>query len=259
MSGDDEMRTGRTIVVTGAASRRGIGRATVRRLLADGWNTALLDRDTTTLTEFSEELTETIVPGRIATADVDVSCPSDVRASLDAVACALPPIFGVVNLAGISSPTPYLDMADEEWQRVLEVNLSGTHHVTQAVLPRLVARNGGGRVVNISSVSAQRGGGTFSRTAYSTAKAAIIGFTRSLAREFGEHDITVNAIAPGPIDTDIMGGSLSDERKQAMISEQFLPRIGTVDDVAGVISFLLGQDAAFITGQTINVNGGLYL
>jgi 2-hydroxycyclohexanecarboxyl-CoA dehydrogenase len=108
-------------------------------------------------------------------------------------------------------------------------------------------------------VSAQRGGGTFSRTAYSAAKAGIVGFSRSLAREVGAYGITVNAISPGPIDTDIMGGKLTEERKAALIADQFLPRMGCVDDVAGAVSFLLGPDADFITGQTLNVNGGLYL
>ena len=249
----------RSILVTGAASPRGIGRATVRRLLLDGWNVALIDRDSAALTKFSRELEASTDPGRVAAATADISKSAVVREAVEFLASKLPPFFGVVNLAGISSSTRYLGIGETEWRRVLDINLSGAHYVTQAALPLLIKGGCGGRIVSISSVSAQRGGGTFSHTAYSTAKAGIIGFTRALAREVGAHGITVNAIAPGPIDTDIMGGALSEVQKIAMIAEQFIPRIGSVDDVAGVISFLLGPDAAFVTGQTVNVNGGLYL
>jgi NAD(P)-dependent dehydrogenase (short-subunit alcohol dehydrogenase family) len=132
------------------------------------------------------------------------------------------------------------------------------HFVSQRVAASL-AGHGIGRIVNISSVSAQRGGGTYSKTPYSVAKAGVIGLTRALARELGPFDVTVNAIAPGPIDTDIMGGTLTDERKREMAEDLLVNRIGTVDDVAAAIQFLLGEETGYITGQTLNVDGGLYL
>jgi NAD(P)-dependent dehydrogenase (short-subunit alcohol dehydrogenase family) len=114
-----------------------------------------------------------------------------------------------------------------------------------------------GRIVSISSISAQRGGGTYSKVAYSASKAGILGFTRALAREMGEHNITVNAIAPGPIDTDIMGGTLSDERKAQMSEGIMMGRVGTREEVAALIAFLLSEDAGYITAATYDINGGL--
>lgn len=122
-----------------------------------------------------------------------------------------------------------------------------------------MVRSGYGRIVNLSSVSAQRGGGTFSKTPYTVAKAGVIGLTRGLARELGPRGVTVNAIAPGPIDTDIMGGTLSEERKAAMAADGVLPRIGTPRDIAAAIAYLISEDAGFVTGQTLNVDGGLYM
>jgi NAD(P)-dependent dehydrogenase (short-subunit alcohol dehydrogenase family) len=122
-----------------------------------------------------------------------------------------------------------------------------------------MVRGGVGRIVSLSSVSAQRGGGTFSKTPYSVAKAGVIGLTRALARELGPHGITVNAISPGPIDTDIMGGTLTEERKQQLAEDLLVDRVGSTHDVASAIGFLISEDASFISGQTLNVDGGLYM
>jgi NAD(P)-dependent dehydrogenase (short-subunit alcohol dehydrogenase family) len=149
-----------------------------------------------------------------------------------------------------------MDVSPEEWDRVFAVNMKGAYLVTQRVLGGMIARRVG-RVVNISSVSAQRGGGTYSKVAYSASKAGIIGFTRALAREVGMHGITVNCVAPGPIDTDIMGGALSDERKAQMSEGTMVGRVGTQSEVAALISFLLGADSGFITAATYDINGGL--
>jgi NAD(P)-dependent dehydrogenase (short-subunit alcohol dehydrogenase family) len=116
-----------------------------------------------------------------------------------------------------------------------------------------------GRIVSVSSASAQRGGGTYSKVPYSAAKAAVIGFTRALARELGPHGITVNAVAPGPIDTDIMGGTLTDERKAQMSADTLVGRIGTVGEVAALLAFLMGEDAGYITAATYDINGGLQI
>ena len=118
---------------------------------------------------------------------------------------------------------------------------------------------GVGRVVSVSSVSAQRGGGTYSKVAYSASKAALLGFTRALAREVGQHGITVNAVAPGPIDTDIMGGTLTDERKEAMSADVLMRRVGTREEVAALLAFLLSEEAGWITAATYDINGGLHI
>jgi len=257
MNGSSTGRGDRTVVVTGAASPRGIGRATVARLARDGWSIGILDRDAAGAEELAVQLVD-IYGVQTRAAAADVSRGEQVRAAVEQLAAGLPPFYALVNLAGVSAPTPYLEMDDAEWERVIGINLSGVHYATHAVVPYLVEQ-GEGRIVSTSSVSAQRGGGSYSKTAYSAAKAGILGFTRSLARELGPHGITANAVAPGPIDTDLMGGTLTPERIAALTEDQLLSRIGTVEDVAGAISFLLGPDAAWITGQTINVNGGLYM
>jgi 2-hydroxycyclohexanecarboxyl-CoA dehydrogenase len=247
----------RTAVVTGAASRRGIGRAAAHRLARDGWCIGLLDIDEDDIVELAEELTATHGVKAEARA-ADVGDRDAVREAVDALEAALPPLIGLANVAGVSSPTPYLELDDDEWDRVMRINLDGVHHVTRRVAQAMV-RHGVGRVVSISSVSAQRGGGTFSKTPYSVAKAGVIGLTRALARELGPHGVTANAIAPGPIDTDIMGGTLSEERKAELVAELLTDRVGTPDDIASAIAFLLAEESGYITGHTLNVDGGMYM
>jgi 2-hydroxycyclohexanecarboxyl-CoA dehydrogenase len=246
-----------TAIVTGAVSPRGIGRAVAHRLASAGWSIGILDLDDDGCQELADELTR---DHGVAAAGVgvDISDRQSVRSAVDRLEASLPQIVGLVNNAGVSSPVPYLDVTYEEWHRVLSVNLDGVHYVSQRVAESLVTHRLG-RIVNLSSVSAQRGGGTFSKTPYSVAKAGVIGLTRSLARELGPFDITVNAIAPGPIDTDIMGGTLTSERKSELAEDLLVNRIGTVADIAAAIEFLLGEGAGYITGQTLNVDGGLYL
>ena len=182
----------------------------------------------------------------------------DVDAAYRRIEAELPPATALVNLAGVASPTPFLEITPEEWDRVLEVNLKGTFLVTQRALPAMIDA-GTGRIVNLSSISAQRGGGTFSKAAYSAAKAGVLGLTRAVAREMGEHGITVNAVAPGPVDTDIMGGTLSGERKAAMSQGTLVGRVASREEVAALICFLLGEDAGIITAATYDVNGGLQI
>ncbi|WP_159618870.1 SDR family NAD(P)-dependent oxidoreductase [Ruania rhizosphaerae] len=252
----DTFPSERTAIVTGAGSPRGIGRAVAHRLARDGWALGLLDIDGAAVRGLAEEIVA--AGGRAAGAGVDVSDRDAVRAAVAEVTDALPPVLALANIAGVSSPVPYLELEDGEWERVLRTNLFGVHYLTAAVAPAMVAA-GGGRIVSISSVSAQRGGGTYSKTPYSVAKAGVIGLTRSLARELGPYGITANAIAPGPIDTDIMGGTLSEERKAELVGDLVVNRVGTVDDIAASVAFLVGEESGYITGQTLNVDGGLYM
>jgi 2-hydroxycyclohexanecarboxyl-CoA dehydrogenase len=246
-----------TVIVTGAVSPRGIGRAVVDRLASSGWSIGVIDLDDAGSRAVAEEVHAKYgVPA--AGIGVDVSNEAGVRSAIDTLEAALPQIVGLVNIAGVSSPVPYLEVTSAEWRRVLDVNLDGVHYVSQRVAESLV-KNGLGRIVNISSVSAQRGGGTFSKTPYSVAKAGVIGLSRALARELGPYGVTVNAIAPGPIDTDIMGGTLTEERKVELAADLLVSRVGTVIDVAAAIEFLLDEESSFITGQTLNVDGGLYM
>jgi 2-hydroxycyclohexanecarboxyl-CoA dehydrogenase len=248
---------GRTAVLTGAASPRGIGRATADRLAGEGWAIAVLDIDADEARAAAVEIGDARGVPALGLG-VDVSDERAVDAAIAEVEAGLPPIAGLANLAGISSPTPFMNETVEGWDRVFAINMRGTFIVTQRVLRGMIERKRG-RVVSVSSVSAQRGGGTYSKVAYSASKAAIIGFTRALAREVGEHGITVNAVSPGPIDTDIMGGTLTDERKSAMAADTLMGRVGTREEVAALIAFLLGEDAGWITAATYDINGGLQI
>ena len=247
----------RTAIITGAVSERGIGRATANYLAAQGWNIGIIDLDDALCKAAAKELTAQYGV-RVHGAGANVADEVSVRAAIDSIEAELPQIVALANVAGVSSPVPYLELDAAEWNRVLSINLNGVHYATRRVAESM-ARNRIGRIVNISSVSAQRGGGTFSKTPYSAAKAGVIGLTRSTARELGEYDITVNAISPGPIDTDIMGGTLSEERKEELTRDLVVNRVGSTRDIAAAIAFLISEDGGYISGQTLNVDGGLYM
>lgn len=247
----------RSAVVTGAASPRGIGRATAMLLAERGWNIGILDVDERGSQRLADEITNRYNVKSYAVA-ADVGQEDQVRTAIDELEAALPPLSGLANIAGVSSPVPYLELTRDEWHRVININLNGVHYVTRRVAESMV-RQGYGRIVSVSSTSAQRGGGTYSKTPYSVAKAGVIGLTRALARELGPYGITVNAVAPGPIDTDIMGGPLTPARRAAMIDELLVNRVGVPQDVASSIAFLMSEDAGYISGHTLNVDGGLYM
>src|SRR5256885_4693094 len=243
----------RTAVVTGAASPRGIGRATAHRLARDGWSIAIVDLDREAVERTAAEIAEAF-PVRTLGVAADISDEVAVDDAIAAVEASLPPIVGLPNIAGVSSPVPFLDTTTAEWDRVFNVNIRGTFFVTRRVVPAMITA-GAGRIVSLSSVSAQRGGGTYSTVAYSAAKAAVIGFSRALARELAPHGITVNTVAPGPIDTDIMGGPLTDARRARMSADIPLRRVGTVHEVAALVAFLLSDDASYITAAPYDING----
>jgi 2-hydroxycyclohexanecarboxyl-CoA dehydrogenase len=254
----------RTAIVNGAGSRRGIGRGTAERLAREGWSVAILDVDAaaaaSAAAEISQiaEIRESTGPGGISVIGLgaDIADETSVDAAIAQVEARLPAVVALVNVAGVSSPTAFLDLTTAEWDRVVDVNLRGTYLVTRRVAPGMVERNLG-RIVSVSSISAQRGGGTYSKVPYSAAKAGIIGLTRALARELGPHGVTVNCIAPGPVDTDIMGGTLTQERKHEMTVGMPIGRVGTVREVAALLTFLCGEDAGYITAATYDINGGL--
>ena len=246
-----------TAVVTGAGSRRGIGRATALTLAAAGWNIAVLDLDEAGAKETADEAAGT--HGVRATGlACDVTDAASVEAALATLDGALPPVGALVNNAGITSPVPFLEVDDAEWERVFAVNVRGAYNITRRLAPGMTER-GFGRIVFLSSVSAERGGGVFGGVAYSAAKAGQLGFARALARELGPHGVTVNSVAPGLIDTDITGGALEGEKKTALLAGIPVGRNGRVEDVADLITYLCRPETGYVTGATYDVNGGSHI
>ncbi|MFP5367401.1 MAG: SDR family NAD(P)-dependent oxidoreductase, partial [Actinomycetes bacterium] len=179
----------RTVVLTGAASARGIGRAAADRMASEGWSVAILDINAEDAKAAAAEIGSNRAVKAIGVG-ADVSDAASVDRAISEIENSLPPIVALANLAGISSPTPFMETTVEEWDKVFAINMRGTFIVSQRVLKGMIERKLG-RIVSISSISAQRGGGTYSKVAYSASKAGIIGFTRALAREVGEFGVTV--------------------------------------------------------------------
>lgn len=249
--------TERTALLTGAANPGGIGHETAHYLAARGWHIGIIDIDAAAAQDAAQQLRERHGVQALGVA-ADASHREQVRSAVDEIEHELPQLVALATFAGVSSAVPYLDVTPEEWRRVLAINLDGAHWVTQRAAESMLA-HGVGRIVGISSCSAQRGGGTYSKTPYSASKAGIIGLMRSVAREFGHGGITANVVSPGPIDTAFMGGPLTDERRVSLAADGVLPRIGTPKDIAAAVAFLISEEAGFITGHTLNVDGGLYM
>ncbi len=247
----------KTAIVTGAGSKRGIGRATAHTLAAAGWNVAILDLDEASAKDAAQEIAEQRGVQAVGIA-CDVTDEASVESALAALDGSAPPVGALVNNAGITSPTPFLEVTGAEWDRIFAVNVRGAYNITRRVAPGMAER-GFGRIVFLASVSAERGGGVFGGVAYSAAKAAQLGFTRALAREIGPNGVTVNAVAPGLIDTDITGGALEGERKAELVAGIPVGRNGTVHDVADLITYLCREETGYITGVTYDVNGGSHI
>jgi NAD(P)-dependent dehydrogenase (short-subunit alcohol dehydrogenase family) len=247
----------KTAIITGAGSKRGIGRATAHAMAAAGWNIAILDLDEASAKDAASEVAERQGVQAIGVG-CDITDETSVESALVALDGSLPPVGALVNNAGITSPTPFLQVTGEEWDRIFAVNVRGAYNITRRVAPGMAER-GFGRIVFLSSVSAERGGGVFGGVAYSAAKAAELGFARALARELGPSGVTVNSVAPGLIDTDITGGALEGERKAQLVAAIPVGRTGNVHDVADLITFLCREETGYITGATYDVNGGAHI
>ena len=237
----------RVALVTGAS--RGIGAAIAERLAADGFRVA----GTATTDEGARGIEDALGDAGIGVV-LRLEDEASVTAAIDDVQsrCGAPAVL--VNNAGITRDNLLVRMSPEQWGDVLAANLTGLYRLTRPLL-RGMMRARWGRIINLSSVVARMGNAGQSN--YAAAKAGIEGFTRALAQEMGARGITVNAVAPGFIDTD-MTRALPDDARAALVERIALGRMGAAEDVAAAVSFLASDGAAYITGETLHVNGGLY-
>ena len=244
----------RVAVVTGAASLRGLGLATARLFAEHGAGVVILDVDETGARRASQSLSGSGHGSAACDVTDRVACETAVATILSSHGR----IDILVNNAGITSPQRLLEVTDESYDRVLDVNLRGTLHMTQATV-RAMQRQRAGSIINMSSASAQRGGGIFGGPHYAAAKAAILGYTKAAARELGRDNIRVNAVCPSLIDTDITAGLMTAETREAIMAAIPMGRIGTAAEVAGCCLFLASDLSAYVTGSEIDVNGGSHI
>jgi 3-oxoacyl-[acyl-carrier protein] reductase len=241
----------RVAFVTGAS--RGIGRATALSLCRAGFDIVMASPVIESNQEVAEEIRA--CSGRAMTVNLDVTSPDSVKEAFGKALKDKGRIDVLVNNAGVTRDGLAVRMKQADWDLVMNINLAGAFRCIQAVLPGMM-RARWGRIVNIASVVGQAGAA--GQANYAASKAGLIGLTKALAQEMASRGITVNAVAPGFIETD-MTKALPDEAKRKILASVPLARAGTPDDVAAAVKFLAGEDAAYITGHVLAVNGGLYM
>ena len=252
---EGQSEAARVAVVTGGGS--GMGRAICRRLAAAGHAVAVLDVDGDATERVAKEVEAD--GGRAIPVPVDVSDRAAVDAAMNEARGAFGPVGILVTSAGIEGFVSFLDISVEAWERMLAVNLTGTFHCVQSVVPDMIGA-GWGRIVTISSSSAQSG--TRRMAHYVASKGGVIAFTKALALDLASKGITVNTIPPGAIDTPMMRRPVESGAMASMdqvVARAPLGRLGTPEDIAAACAFLCSEEAGYITGQQINVNGAWYL
>ena len=239
---------GRCVLISGGD--RGIGAAAARAFYRAGYRVAVFYHSNAAAAAALEQE----LPGCIAI-QCDVASRPSCDVAFRAAEQALGRVDVLVSNAGIAQQKLFTDLTAEEWQRMLDVNLTGAFNLCQLALPGMIRRKTG-RILTVSSMWGQTGGSC--EVHYSAAKAGLIGLTKALAKEEGPSGITVNCVAPGVIDTDMMA-AFTAEDKAALAEETPVGRLGTADEVAGLLLFLAGEDAGYITGQVFGINGGLVI
>ncbi len=242
---------GRVALVTGAS--QGIGRAVAMELAKHGATVALAARNVEKLDAVKAEIVA--AGGKAESFALDVSSEESIKAVGKAVIAQMGPVHIAVNNAGVTRDGLAMRMKIADWNEVLSTNLTGAFLLTQALLPTML-RERWGRIINITSVVGETG--QAGQANYAASKAGLIGLTKSLARELASRSITVNAVAPGYIET-AMTAVLNEEQKNAMLGVVPLGRAGTDADIAAAVRFLASEEAGYITGHTLDVNGGMYM
>lgn len=245
---------GKVALITGAGRARGIGRATAELFVAHGGRVAMLDLDLQEVAAAAAPFGDSALALRC-----DVTSVADCVAAVEkAAAWGGGRIDALVNNAGITQKRPVLEITPDDYTLIDNVVLRGTLQMAQAVIPTMrKARSGS--IINVSSMSAQQGGGVFGGAHYCAAKAGVLGLTRAMAQEFGPENIRVNAIAPGLILTDFSRSGSTDESKHEKAQAWPLRRAGHPSEIASVCLFLASELSSFVTGSTLDVNGGAYM
>lgn len=242
----------RTVVVTGAG--RGIGKAIAAQFVAQGAKVAVVSRTEANSQGAADEM-NAAGPGSAKAYAVDISDFDAVAELGKQVADDLGPVGILVNNAGVTRDGLALRMSEEDWDTVMDTNLKGAFNAVKA-FQRNLLKQGGARIINISSVIGLMG--QAGQANYAASKAGLIGFTKALAKEFAGRAVTVNAVAPGFIETD-MTDELSEDQKKAVMAAIPLKSFGSVDDIAACVMFLAGPGARYITGQVLTVDGGMVM
>lgn len=249
-----DLLKGKFAVITGAASLNGIGRKTAHRFAEEGAIVAILDLDKQAAQQAADSL-----PGQGHIGVVcDVTNHAECLRAIAEVLQHFSQIDILVNNAGITQPLRIMDIKSEHYDAVTDVSLRGTLNMSQAVIPNMRDHQSGS-IICLSSVSAQRGGGIFGGPHYSAAKAGVLGLGKAMARELGADNIRVNSITPGLIQTDITQGKLTDEMRADIIKGIPLARLGEAKDVANACVFLASDLSSYLTGITLDVNGGMLI
>jgi NAD(P)-dependent dehydrogenase (short-subunit alcohol dehydrogenase family) len=245
--------TDKVAIITGAASARGIGKAMAGVFAKQGARIAILDLNADDAAAAARD---------IGSQHIGLACNVTKKPDCEAAAKAVLERFGqidvLVNNAGITQPLKFMDIQPANYEAVTDVSLRGSLYMSQAVVPHMRGRKSGS-IVMLSSVSAQRGGGIFGGPHYSAAKAGVLGLAKAMARELGADNIRVNSVTPGLIQTDITGGKLTDEIKADVVKGIPLGRLGDAADVANCCLFLASDLSNYLTGITLDVNGGMLI
>ena len=239
-------------LVTGAS--RGIGAAIAKKLSRDGFNvyvgyclSSLLAKKV--VQEIQED------GGKADAVFIDITSRESINVAVNSIFQKSGTLDILINNAAISQEKPFLNICDEDWDLMMAANLRGPFACIQAVMPKMTTQ-GWGRIVNIVSIGGQWGG--VNQIHYATAKAGLIGLTRSLAKTYGKYGVTINAVSPGLVETDMTRVELASSDGQKKVQSIPMGRVGTKEEIAGAVSFLLMNESSYITGQTININGGMY-
>ena len=246
----------RACVVTGAAGARSIGRATARLFAEHGARVAILDLDCEAAEAAAAELPGT---GQHRGFACNVTDLARCREVVERISAAFGRLDVAVNCSGIAEPAEFVSITSDRYDAMLDVNLRGTFHVCQAVIPHMLSFDEGGSIVNVSSVAAQRGGGLFGGAHYAAAKGGVISLTKAIAREYGPKQIRANVLCPSLVETAIHGDKLSDERRAQIVAGVPLGRVAQPADIAGACLFLASELSGYITGIELDVNGGSHI